>query len=79
MTLRAAAKSLLVASLALPVVQAVLTWVIGLLTAMGDGAGAGVVRHVGTACQIAWTISLAGLVLVLAFIVLNDRPTEEED
>jgi hypothetical protein len=77
MTLRSAAKTLLVISLVLPVVQAVLVWVAGLLTAMGDGAGADIVSHVGTACQVAWTVSLVGLVIVLALIVLSERPPEE--
>jgi hypothetical protein len=77
MTLRSAAKTLLVISLVLPVVQAVLVWVAGLLTAMGDGAGADIVSHVGTACQVVWTVSLVGLVIVLALIVLSERPPEE--
>ena len=77
MTLRTAAKTLLVLSLALPVIQAVLAWVAGLLHAMGDAAGADVVRHVGTACQVAWTGGLVGLVVVLALVVLNERPPEE--
>ena len=42
MTLRSATKTLLVLSLALPVVQCVLVWVGGLLTSMGDaGRGGG--------------------------------------
>jgi hypothetical protein len=77
MNLRSAAKTLLVISLALPVVQAVLVWVAGLLTAMGDAAGAAIIGHVGTACQVVWTISLVGLVIMLALIVLNERPPEE--
>ena len=52
MTLRSAAKTLLVLALALPVVQAVLMWVAGLLTSMGDAASAAIVRHVTTACQV---------------------------
>ena len=48
MTLRSAAKMLLVLALALPVVQTTLAWVAGLLTSMGDPAGADIVRHVAT-------------------------------
>jgi Na+-driven multidrug efflux pump len=77
MTPRSAAKTLLVLSLALPVIQAVLVWVSGLLRAMGDAAGAEIVRHVGTACQVVWTIGLVGLLVVLALVVLNERPPEE--
>jgi hypothetical protein len=76
MTLRAAAKMLLVLALALPVVQGVLVWVAGLLAAMGDAYGAAVVRYVGTACLVVWTISLVGLVVALALVVLNE-PSEE--
>ena len=56
MTLRSAVKTLLVLSLALPVVEAVLVWVAGLLRAMGDAAGAAIVGHVGTACQVVWSV-----------------------
>lgn len=73
MSLRCATKTFLVLGLALPVVQAVLVWVAALLTSMGDAAGAAIVGHVGTACQVVWSISLVGLVLVLALIVLNER------
>ncbi len=75
--MRTAAKTLLVLSLALPIVQAVLAWVAGLLTAMGDGTGADIVSHVGTGCLVVWTISLVGLVIVLAVIVIKERPAEE--
>ena len=57
MTLRSAAKTLLVLALALPVVQCVLIWVRGLLTSMGDAAGATIIGHVGTACQVVWAVS----------------------
>jgi hypothetical protein len=78
MTLRRSIQCLLVTALALPVVQAVLVWVGGLLTSMGDAAGAAVVRHVGTACQVIWAISLVGLVIILAVAALADRPPESE-
>jgi hypothetical protein len=77
MTLRSAAKTLLVLALALPVVQAVLLWVRGLLAGMGDDAGARILTHVGTACQVLWTISFVGLMIVVAIIVLNERPPGE--
>ena len=77
MNLRTAAKWLLVLSLALPVVQGVLYWVGGLLRSMGDAAGAAVVGHVGTACQIVWSVGLVGLLLVIALVSLSERPPEE--
>ncbi len=77
MTLRSAIKTLLVLALALPVVQAVLIWARALLATMGDEAGAAILGHVGTACQVAWSIGLVGLVIVLAVAALNDRPPEE--
>jgi hypothetical protein len=76
-TLRSATKSLLVLALTLPVAQAVLIWVRGLLASMGDAAGAVVVGHVATACQVVWSLSLVGLVIVLALVVLNERPSDE--
>lgn len=80
MTLRNAIKTLLVLVLALPMVAAVLVWVVGLLKAMGDAAGAAVVGYVGLVCQIAWTICLVGLLVTLALAVLGDeRPRSGEE
>jgi hypothetical protein len=76
-TLRSATKSLVVLALALPVALAALTWVRGLLAAMGDAAGAAVVGYVAVACQIVWSLCLVGLVIVLALVVLSERPPEE--
>ena len=71
MTMRAAARSLLVLAVALPVVAVALTWAGGLLRTMGDAAGARAVGHVATACQVAWLVSLAGLVIALAFVTVG--------
>jgi hypothetical protein len=86
MTLRSAAKTLLALALGLPVSQAVLIWVAGLLASMGDAAGARIVRHVCTAFQVTWAVSLVGLVLVLAMLVLSAerhspvaKPDQDED
>jgi cobalamin biosynthesis protein CbiD len=76
MTFRAAAKTLLVLALALPVMQSTLVWVAGLLTSMGDAAGAEIVRQVVTACQVVWAVGLVGLVIVLALVVLNEGSRE---
>jgi hypothetical protein len=71
MTLRSATRSLLALTLGLPVVQAVLFWVRGLTASMGDDAGAAAIGHVATVCQVLWTISIVGLVITLAFLVLS--------
>ena len=78
MTLRGAAKLLLVLALALPVVQAVLYWVAGLLRSMGDAAGAAIVGHVNTACQVVWSVGLVGLLLIVAILTINEPPPPEE-
>ena len=35
---------------------------------MGDEAGAAIIGHVGTACQVVWSVCLVGLVIVLAML-----------
>ncbi len=71
MTMRNAARTLLACAVALPVVAVVLIWTGGLLRSMGDAAGAQVVGHLATACQVAWLVSLAGLVIALAFVTVG--------
>jgi Na+-driven multidrug efflux pump len=78
MTLRNAVKTLLVLVLALPLVAGVLVWVVGLLRAMGDAAGATVVGYLGTACQVTWLVCLVGLLVTLAISVLAEKPTVVE-
>jgi hypothetical protein len=77
MTLRSAARLLLVFALGLPVVHAVLIWVGGLLTSMGDDPGAEILRQIGTGCLVTWTVAIVALVIVLAIVVVNDRTPEE--
>jgi hypothetical protein len=79
MTLRSATKTLLVLVLALPMAQIVLVWFRGLLNSMGDAEGGAVIGHVGTACQVCWAMSLVGLIVLVAFKILNDRPPEEQE
>ena len=74
MTLRSAAKTLLALALGLPIVQIVFFWVGGLLASMGDQEGARVIQYVGTACQVLWAVSVVGLVIALALVVLNEPP-----
>jgi hypothetical protein len=78
-TLRSAAKTLLVLVLALPVAQIVLIWVRGLLSSMGDAEGGAIIGHVGTICQVAWALCMVALVILVALVVLNDRPPEEQE
>lgn len=77
MTLRFATKTLLILALGLPVIQCVLIWVRGLVAAMGDEAGAAFTGHVGTVCLAAWSVSLVGLVIVLAINSLNESPPSD--
>jgi hypothetical protein len=79
MTFRSATKTLLVLALGLPIVQMVLLWVSGLLKGMGDPAGAAIIGHVGTGCQVVWAVSLVGLVITLSLVVLNDRAGDEQE
>jgi hypothetical protein len=79
MTLRSATKSLLGLAVGLPIVQAVLFWVGGLLANMGDEGGARIIRHVVTACQVVWAISVVGLVITLALVVLSESSRENND
>jgi hypothetical protein len=78
MTLLSATKWLLVLALALPMIHIVLIWVRGLLTSMGDNAGAEIIGHIGTACLAVWPVSLVGLVVVLALIVVSEHRSKEE-
>jgi hypothetical protein len=76
MTLRSAVRLLLLAVLGLPLLQAVLMWVAGLLRAMGDESAATVIGHLNTAAGVLWLVTLAGLIVALAFQSL-ERPPQE--
>jgi hypothetical protein len=77
MTLRSAATTLLALALGLPLVQAVLIWVRGILSSMGDEAGAAIVGHVGTACHVLWSVSLVGLLIAVALVVVLEHPPHD--
>jgi hypothetical protein len=77
MTLRSATKTLLCLAIALPIVGAVLIWVAGLLQAMGDPAGVHIILYFGILCEVIWSVSLVGLVILLAIITLNEPPDRE--
>jgi hypothetical protein len=72
-TMRSAIRTLLVAALALPAVQAVLVGVAGLLSGMGDERGAAIVRCIGTACLVVWTVILVTLLIAVAVVVANEE------
>lgn len=76
MTLRGAVRLLLMLVLGLPLVQAILVWVGGLLRAMGDEAAAGVIGAINTGVGVLWLVTLVGLVVALAFDSL-DRPPRD--
>jgi hypothetical protein len=69
--LRTALKSLLILVLGLPVASVMLTWVAGLLAAMGDATAANVLSHMNTAARVIWLISLVGIVVVLSLETLE--------
>lgn len=76
MNLRTSLITLLVLVLGLPILSVVLTWVAGLLTAMGDTGAANVLSHINTALRVLWLVALVGNVVVLALETL-DRSREE--
>ena len=78
MTPRCWLKTLLVLTLALPVVECVLIGVRSLLLSMGDQAGAAIIGCVGAVCLAVWSVSLVGLVILLAVVVLMERPREDD-
>ena len=65
MNLRTALKCSLLLVLGLPIVSVVLSWVTGLLAAMGDTAAANVLTHLNTATRVGWLVSLVALVVAL--------------
>jgi hypothetical protein len=67
-----AVKLMLALTLGLPLLQAVLMWVGGLLTAMGDPVTSKVLGHISTATGIAWLVSVVGLVVALALQSLDE-------
>jgi hypothetical protein len=75
--LRTTLKSLLILILGLPVGSVVLTWVAGLLAAMGDAGAASVLGHINTAIRVVWLITLVGTIIVLSLDSL-DRNREDE-
>lgn len=78
MKLRCWLKTLLTLAVSLPVVYCVLAWVRGLVSSMGDVAGAIFVGHIATACLAAWAVSLVGLVLVLAIQSIGEEKTSND-
>jgi hypothetical protein len=74
--LRTALITLLVLVLGLPILSVVLTWIAGLLTAMGDVSTANVLSHINMAVRVLWLVALVGNVVMLALETL-DRSREE--
>lgn len=76
MDLRNSLKTLLVFVLGLPILLAVLGWVSGLLSAMGDEATANVLEHISTAARVIWLVCLVGTIVVLAIQSLDQTRQE---
>ncbi|MFO0788687.1 MAG: hypothetical protein U0805_04460 [Pirellulales bacterium] len=79
MPVRSALKILLALVLGLPVVYCVLAGVGSLLVSMGDVAGAGMVGGVKSVCLVTWAVSLVGLVILSAVVVIGLLPDVDED
>jgi hypothetical protein len=78
MTLRTALKTLLGLALGLPLIQSLLFWVAGLLTAMGDDGGASFLNRANMVLGVIWLASLTALVVALALQVLEDKSHLDE-
>ena len=69
---------LIAGGLVLPVAISVILALAALLAAMGDSAGAVVLRYVAMAIGIAWSIVLVCLVLVQGLNSLTDRDDSDK-
>jgi len=81
MTARSATKLLLIFVLGLPLILAVMSWVDGLLTAMGDASAVNVLGHVSTVLRVIWLVCVVGLVVTLAIQSLDEPkngPSEDD-
>ena len=78
MNLRSTLKTLLCFVLGLPLLQAVFSWVVGLLEAMGDADAANALGHVNTALRVLWLVCIVGLVVVLALQNVSEKKEDEQ-
>jgi hypothetical protein len=78
MCCRRCLRILLTLVLALPLVQATLLWVGGLLAAMGDAAASRVLHHVNTTVGVTWALTLVAIVVLLAVRALDESPRADE-
>ncbi len=79
MPLRNAVKILLTMVLGLPILLAVLGWVIGLLTALGDQAAAAILKHLNTGVSVLWLVCIVGLVIVMALETFESSSSDPRD
>jgi phosphate/sulfate permease len=70
MDLRTALKVLLATTLGLPVAECVLVGVRSLVASMGDAAGADILATLASVCLALWGISVAGLAIVAALVLV---------
>ncbi|MCH2114949.1 MAG: hypothetical protein MK171_08580 [Pirellulales bacterium] len=76
MNSRSAVLFLLVLVLGIPLLQAVLTWVISLLAAMGDEPAGNVLTFVNTGFRVTWLVCIVGLVVALALRSVDESKGE---
>jgi phosphate/sulfate permease len=81
MSLRTALKVLLATALGLPVVECGFVAVRSLVASMGDAAGAGILTTLASMCLALWGVSLAGLAIVAALVLVveSERTRLGED
>ena len=73
MTLRTSLKTLLVMAIGLPIIQSVLVGLRYILLSMGDEAGAEFIGRLGHVCLALWLVTLVGLVIVTAVVVISEK------
>ena len=79
MTIRSALKLLLGLALGLPLLQALLFWVAGLLGSMGDAAAATFLGRVNVGVGVLWLAALVSLVVLLAMKAVSEpAPSRDE-
>ena len=77
MTLRTSLKTLLGMAIGLPIIQSVLIGLRYILLSMGDEGGAAFIVRVGHACLALWLVTLVGLLVVTAVVVISEKRTRD--
>ena len=77
MTFRLLLKTLLVSAIALPIIQSVLVGLRSILRSMGDEDGATFISYLSNVCLAAWLVTMAGLGVVTAAVVIVEGKDRE--